>query len=354
MLTDEQLADQVRTQLRREVATVRPSGDLLKRLRRGQSRRSLRLQVTIVAVPAVAAAVVAAFLVVTGGGHGSGTSKTNAVFTAAMVHRMANQSRLALAHSGRVKIAYSQRSNGVLQETGTYAIAFGGKNWNAAISETFPARNGQHASTQTAINRIVDGKFYLHTVGRNGRIEWIRDTNPSGHPTMPIPDPRKLFRLLKPSAKFKVVGYRLGGGLRLTELRATKAPQLPPLSGLPGVTRGVHVASLTVWVDRRDVVHQIALRVTQHHTSDPIYFKKFANGKFEVLVPSNAYLKEAQVIAKKMRKHYKHVTAGVDPSLTGTVRHYFYVTSASVIFSDFGKRQVINAPKHSVPVFSRG
>jgi hypothetical protein len=354
MLTDEQLAERLRSQLHREVATVKPSADLLASLRR-QPRRSLALQVSIVVGPAVAAAVVAAFLVVTsGGGHTTGTKNRHAVLTAATVHNMANQSRLALAHSGRVKIAYSQRSNGVLQEKGTYAIAFGGKNWNAVLSQTFPGRNGQHASTQTAINRIVDGKFYLHTVGRNGRLEWIRDTNPSGHPTMPIPDPRKLFGLLKPSAKFKIVGYRMGGGVRLTELRATKAPQLPPLSGLPGVARGVHVASLTVWVDGRGVVHQIALRVTEHHTSDPIYFKKFTNGNFEVLVPSKAYLKEAKVIAKKMRKHYKHVTAAVDPSLTGSVRHYFYVTSASVTFSDFGKRQVITAPKHSVPVFSRG
>src|SRR4029077_1896371 len=181
MLTDEQLADQLRTQLRREVATVQPSGDLLKHLHRRQSRRSPGLQLSIVAVPAGAAAVVAAFLVVTGGGgRGAGTTKTNAVLTAAMVQRMASQSRLSLAHSGRGKIDYSERSNGALQEKGTYDIAFGGKNWNAALSETFPARNGQPASTQTAINRIVDGKFYLHTVGRNGRLEWIRDTNPTG------------------------------------------------------------------------------------------------------------------------------------------------------------------------------
>jgi hypothetical protein len=351
MLTDEQLADQVRAQLRREVATVEPSADFLRHLRRRQSRRSLGLRVSIVAVPAVVAALVA---VLVGTGGRSGGRPTNAVLTAAKVQQMANASRLALAHSGQVKIAYRERSNGVLQETGTYAIAFGGKNWNAVISQTFPARNGQRRSTQTAINRIVGGHFYLRTAGRDGRMEWIRDTNPNGHPKMPIPDPRKLFGLLKPSAKFKIIGHRMAGGVRLTQLRATRAPQLPPLSGLPGIAPAAHVAILTVWVDRHHVVHQIALRVTQHHTANPMYVKRFANGKIELLVPSKAYLKEARAIAKKMRKHYKNVTAGIDASLTGNVRHYLDVTSESVTFSDFGKRQVIKAPRHSVPVFGRG
>ena len=354
MLTDEQLADRLRSQLRREVATVEPSGDLLARLRRRQSRRSLRLQVSI-AVPAIAVgvAIAVAVPVATGGGAESDNSKKSYVLSAAAVHRMANASRQALAHSGRVKSTYQERTNGVLQESGTSDITFAGKNWNDISSQTFPASDGQAPHTQTAINRIVDGQFYLHTIGRNGRMQWIRDTNPTGHPKIVIPDPRKLFGLLKPSAKFKIVGHKVTGGVRLTELRATRAPQLPPLNGLPGVTRGVHVARLTVWVDRQHRVHQISLRVTDHRTSNPMILK-FAKGRMELLVPSKAYLKEAKAVARKMRKHYKHMSARVDPSLPGTIHHYFDVTSASVTFSDFGKREVITAPKHSVPVFGRG
>ncbi|MGN6793186.1 MAG: hypothetical protein ACTHJW_12455 [Streptosporangiaceae bacterium] len=352
MLTDEQLADQLRAQLRREVATVEPSADFLNHLHRGQSRWSLGLRVSLFAVPAVVAALIAAVLVATGGST-SPRHSVKAVLTAAMVQRMANASRVALAHSGRVKTTYQERTNGVLQESGTSDITFAGKNWNNVSSQTFPASKGQPAHTQTAINRIVDGQFYLHTIGRNGRMQWIRDTNPTGHPKIVIPDPRKLFGLLKPSAKFKIVGHRVTGGVRLTELRATRAPELPPLNGLPGVRRGAHVALFTVWVDRQHRVHQISLRVTQHQTSNPMVFK-FAKGRMELLVPSKAYLKEAKAVARKMQKHYKHVTARVDPSIPGTVHHYFDVTSASVIFSDFGKREVITAPKHSVPVFGRG
>jgi hypothetical protein len=351
MLTDEQLADQLRAQLRREVATIEPSGDLLASLRGRRPRRSLGRRLSIVAVPAVAAALVAAVLVVAGGGNTGRPSSS--VVTVAMVHKIATASRVALEHSGRVKVGYRELSNGALVVRGSEAIAFGGKTWTAVISQSFPAKKGQRAFTQTAINRIVNGQFYLHTEGRNGRVEWIHETNPNGHPKMPIPDPRRLFGLLKPSAKFKIVGHRVIDGVRLTELRATKAPKLPALSGLPGVTRGAQVAFLTIWVDGRHIVHQMSMRLTKHHTATPIYLKKFANGSYELVVPIKTYLKKAKAMARSMRKHNYHVTVGVDPSLSGKVRHYFYVTSASVTFSEFGKRQVIKAPRHSVPVFGR-
>ena len=352
MLTDDQLADQLRTHLHREVAAIQPRTDLVASLRRRQARRTLARQMSIVGVPVTAAAVAVSVLVATGGSTGV-RPLNSAVVTAATVHEMANASRLALAHSGRVVISYRERTNGALQDTGKYGITFAGKNWNAVISQTFPANNGLPASKQTAINRIVDGQFYLHTQGKSGRVEWLHETNPNGHPSMPIPDPRTLFRLLNPSAKFKIVGHRVTSGVRLTELRATRAARQPALNWLPGAVRGAQVALLTVWVDRHQVVHEMSLRVSRHHTADPLYVKKFKNGKLELLVPSKAYLKEAKAMATKLRKHY-NVIVGVDPSLTGTVHHYFYVTSTSVTFSDFGKRQVITAPRHSVPVFSRG
>ncbi len=304
-------------------------------------------------MPPTAAAVAVAVLLATGGG--GAVQPNSAVLTAAMVHRMASASRLALAHSGKAVITYRQRTNGALAVTGSFGIRFAGKNWNDVISQTFPAGYGEPAHAQTAINRIVDGQFYLYAEGKDGRVEWLHDTNPHGHPSVTIPDPRTLFGVLNPSAKFKVVGHKVSGGVRLTELRATRAPRLHALGWLPGVQHGVHVALLTVWVDRHDVVRQMSVRTTQHQTSDPINLAKKKNGALVIVVPGKAFLKQARAMKRKIGRHEpKPVSVRVDPSLAGKVRHYFTVTSASVTFSEFGKRQVIRVPRHSVPEFSRG
>ncbi|HEV2378096.1 MAG TPA: hypothetical protein VGS19_38770 [Streptosporangiaceae bacterium] len=67
MLTEDQLADRLRTRLREETAMVQPSPDLLAVLRRRQARRSVTMWAGIAAVPVTAAgAAVAAVLAVTG------------------------------------------------------------------------------------------------------------------------------------------------------------------------------------------------------------------------------------------------------------------------------------------------
>ncbi len=158
-----------------------------------------------------------------------------AVLTAATVHAMASKSRLALARAGQAAISYRQTDNGAWRGSGKDTISFARGNWNDVISQAFPGSEGQRPQTQVAIDRIVDGQFYLHTNGPHGRVRWYRDTNPSNHPRVNIPDPRTLFGLLDPSARFKVIGHEVIGGLRLTELRATKAPRLRALGWLPGV-----------------------------------------------------------------------------------------------------------------------
>jgi hypothetical protein len=232
MLTDDQLADHLRTRLRREVATIQPPADLLASLRR-RARRSLTLRVTGVTA-ALAAAAATALVATTATGGGGAAPSGSAVLTATMVERVASASRLALAHSGRAKIAYRETDNGVLQVSGTDNIAFAGKNWNDAISQTFPARDGQHSHAQSAIDRIVNGRFYLYTTRRDGRRGWTRGTNPSGHRVMSIPDPRTLFGLLSPSAKFKFIGRAFAGipAPRPTaDLPARSSPlQLTPVS----------------------------------------------------------------------------------------------------------------------------
>jgi hypothetical protein len=350
MLTDDQLADQLRAQLRREVAGIQPSTDLLASVRRRQSRRSRSLRVSLLATPVTAAAAAVAVLVATSGGAEHARA---AVLTAEMVHRLADASRLAMAESGRTTISYRETDNGTLQVTGTDKIAFAGKNWNDVVSQTFPAADGQPASTQTAINRIVDGQFYLYTEGKDNRVRWFRDTNPTGHPRVRIPDPRTLFSVLDPAARFVVKGHQVVGGLRLTELRATKPRQLSALGWLSGGYPGAHLRSLTVWVDRQHVVHRMSLQVKQTRTSYPMYFKKRQGGPIEIIVPSKAFLKQAMAEASKMRRH-QQVIVRVVRGLPARVHHHTTVTWVSVAFTAIGVPQVIPAPRNAVPVYSRG
>lgn len=201
-----------------------------------------------------------------------------------------------------------------------------------------------------AIDRIVDGQFYLHTNGPDGRVRWYRDTNPTNHPSVKIPDPRTLFGLLDPSARFKIIGHEVVDGVRLTELRATKAPALHALGWLPGVAPGARVELLTVWVDRHNIVHRMSMRVRQVTTTDPIYLRKHADGTLEFVVPSKAYLKAAQAMARKLRPP---ATAGIDPKLSAKVRHDIQVAAVSVTFSGFGHQPVITAPKNAIPQYTR-
>ena len=359
MLTEDQLADQLRAQLHRELAAVEPGPDLLAGLNRRRARRTMATRVSLVAAP-VAAAAAAAALIVPGIGGGvapgpsspssTGTGKP-AVLTAATVNQVASQSRRAMARSGKATISYRTSYDGALNGSGSDRITYAGHNWNDVTTQSFPARNGEPASTQTAINRVVNGQLYLHIMGPDNHVRWYHDTNPDGHPSVSIPDPRTLLGLLNPSAKFEVTGHRQAGGIRLTGLRATATPQLRPLSWLPGAEPGARVASLTVWVDAHHVVHQMSLRITK--TVDPIYLQKSVkNGteSIKIIIPSRAYLKEARAMARKMR--HLHATVSIDPSRS--TQHHLQGSDVSVTFGGFGQTQVIRVPANAVPEFSRG
>src|SRR5262249_61642835 len=97
MLTDDQLADHLRTRLRREVAAIQPPADLLASLGR-RARRSLTLRVTgVTAALAAAAATVLVATTATGGG--GAAPPGSAVLTPPMVERITRAARPALAHS---------------------------------------------------------------------------------------------------------------------------------------------------------------------------------------------------------------------------------------------------------------
>ncbi len=357
MLTEDQLADRLRSRLRHELAAIEPRTELLDDLRRRQVRRSVATRISLAALPTAAAATAVTMVVMSGGNVVVPAKPARpVVLTAAMVKRVASESRHALAHSGRATISYRITDNGALNGSGTDRITFDGKNWNDSFSQTDPASGGQPAHTQGAINRVVNGQLYLYIAGPDNKVRWYHDTNPAGHPNVQFSDPRTLFGLLNPSARFKVIGHQVAGGVRLTELRATTPVRTRALSSIPDVDPGAQVKSLVIWVDGHQVVRQMSIRTQHVSSSDPIYLKKFKRGSgygLEVVVPSKAFLPAAKAMARKLRKHY-HVTVGIDPKLAGKIAHHDLVTTVSVAFSGFGKPQVISVPKHAVPQFSRG
>src|SRR6266700_5629539 len=95
MLTEDQLADRLRKQLRHELAAIEPRTELLDGVRRRQARRTVATRISLVAVPAMAAAAAVTMVMTSGGSvlvpRPSKVTKP-AVLTAAMVKRVASES----------------------------------------------------------------------------------------------------------------------------------------------------------------------------------------------------------------------------------------------------------------------
>jgi len=278
------------------------------------------------------------------------------VITAAMVLQVATASRSALANSGRAVVTYRTLQGGTLQDSGADTITFSGKDWNDAFSQTVPAAAGQPAHTQFAINRIVKGQFYLYIAGRTPRLQWYHDTNPSGHPSFTIPDPRTVLRALEPSARFKLAGYQVIGGMRLKELRATSLSHLPRLGLLPDVAPGAHPTSLEVWVDGHGVVHRIGLGFTVTTTVWSVKadnMRSKADGTLIITVPTKAVA--AALRAKLAQaKHTYRVIIHVAPPGSGAAHHETQTTALTVSFSGIGQPQRITAPRHAIQQYGRG
>jgi hypothetical protein len=308
-----------------------------------------------------AAAVAVTVLAVSAGGQGGtgvagrGGTRTPVLLTAAMVRQVASASRSALALSGRATISYRNTQAGKLQVTGTDRITFSGKNWNDAFSQSFPASDGQPASTQSAINRIVGKQFYLYIKGRTNKLEWYRDTNPSGHPSFTIPDPRRVFLMLAPSARFEFLGYQVIDGIRLKHLRATDLSHLRGLSTLPDLQPGAHVTALEVWVDGHSVVHRLSLTAQTINTVYPIgsyNIRRTRHGRLIVTVPDKAMA--AKLWAKLKSAPARRMIIRVAPPGAGAPRHEVQVTALTVTFSGIGQSQHIIAPAHAIAQYGRG
>jgi hypothetical protein len=305
-----------------------------------------------------AAAAAAAVLVATAGGGAPPVHRgpQPVLLTAATVRQVAAASRSALATSGRAVVAYRTTQSGVLQDSGTDNITFSGKNWNDSFSQTSPGAHGQPGHTQSAINRIVNGQFYLYIAGRTPRLQWYHDTNPSGHPSFTIPDPRTVLRALAPSARFVAAGYQVIGGLRLKELRATDPGHVPGLGALPDVDPQAHVTSLRVWVDGHGVVHRIGLGF---ESSSEVYpasawnERRKADGTIIVTVPTKAMAAQLRAKLKKASNH-PHMIIRVAPPGSAAPHREVQVTALTVTFSGIGQPQHITPPRHAIQQYGRG
>jgi hypothetical protein len=330
----------------------------------GRTPRRRRAALAGAGLTAAAAATAAAVVLATGGGPaGAPATAPPAVLTAAMVRHVASASALALATSGRAVTSYRTSQDGKLQVSGTDDITFAGKDWNDSLSQSFAASGSDPASSQHAVNRMVDGTFYLFTTGASGKQEWIRDTSAAGHPKVTAPDPRKLLAVLTPAAGFKVIGHVTVGGTRLTELQATDVRHLPQLDTLFRTLPGGHVMALTAWVDGHDVVRMMhaTLKLT---AAAPSWVVEHSHGRQVLVTPDKAtaaYLRSA--LAKKRAAMAKrgiahsggdNVSVRFDPHLRVSSHRPVQLTTVSVTFSGIGQPQRITAPRHSVSSFLRG
>src|SRR6266581_4834459 len=277
-----------------------------------------------VAASAAAAGIAATITVALLGGavgrERSGHAGT--VLTVARVRQVAAASGTALAHSGHVRITYSDISSldpgG--RSAGTDDITFAGKDWNYVSDQTAPP-NGR------TINRVVGGQAYYYLTGKAG-LRWYRETNPRELATVTsvtAPDPRKLLRVLDPAARFVRAGYQVTGGVRVEQLRATRLGHLPGLTALPGDAGPIgQVTSLDVWVDSHGVIRQMHLTSQMHLTTN-------SRQKFAVL--NNGTVK----------------VETLGPPVP--VRHGVERASAWISFLDIGEPQKVTVPAHAIPVF---
>jgi len=308
---------------------------------------------------AAAAAVAVAVLAAGAGGTGTapgGRTRGPVLLTAAMVHQVASASRSALARSGRATVSATSTQNGVPGDNSTDVITFSGKNWNDVIFQWSPSSGDRPGHTPTAINRIINGQLYLYIAGRTRRLQWYRDTNPTDHPSVRIPDPRTVLRVLEPSARFEVVGYQVIGGVRVKELRATDLSHLPAVGRLGDFAPGPHVTSLVVWVDRHGVVRQLSLTsvATYKVWSVSAYnMRHNVHGLLIVTVPNKA------IAAKLKGKLHRapgapRIIIRIAPPGSGASHREVQVTRLTVTFSAIGQPQRITAPAHAIPVYGQG
>ena len=303
MQTEDQLARQLRIRLLDETAAIEPRADLLASLRRRQARRSLATRIGIVAVPAAAAGTGSGRDLVGDGACCRRAPAKSAVLTAAMVHRVSSESRLALARSGRATISYRLTDNGVAQLSGTDSITFAGR-----AGMTCSRRPSRPAAASRPIGRSRStessaGNFTCTSPAqRRPRAVVPRHqserASERGHSRSPYP-----FRSAESICQIR--GHRPPGGRRSAAYRAARHEATP--AARPGlaarrVTRNARGTPHGGGGPARRRASDVSARAARQHVRHPIYLQKDKNGNLKFVVPSKAFLKEARAMARKPRK----------------------------------------------------
>jgi hypothetical protein len=327
--------------------------DLARRAaRRG---RGVRLAAAAAGVAAIAsaAAVAAAQLGAFSGaepGHplGHHASHAGAVVAAAVVRRVASASGAALAQSGKVVIRY-RTAGAALRNYGTDDISFSGQNYNFAGHVTTPAAHGAPASSESYINRVVNGRAYDYFVASRG-LRWYHVTGPTAVASLHIPDPRTLLAVLRPDARFVAAGWRRIGGIRLEHLRATVLSGLGFLTKLPEVQPGEHVTALSVWVDSSGVVRRmdVSLRTEIRVWS----IKLVRHGRVAEFVSLGR--KPGTRIVRTLTRRMKAKVIARMRRDGMTERMELARTTLAISFVDIGRPQAITVPPHAITVAGHG
>ena len=199
---------------------------------------------------------------------GGSSSGGPAILTAAMVQRVAAASQSALASSGRERLTYQNRKNGVVDGHGNDVITFSGGNFNWVMDDLIPpsASPDLPATEAASILRLVNGVTYLQVEGASPKSPWMRTLK--WHATEYFPVPRTALQLLSPRAKFQDVGWQVIGGVRLEHLRATQLNGLPGSLTFAGYRQpGEALSALNLWVDASGVLHQMQLELKSSDSS---------------------------------------------------------------------------------------
>ena len=292
------------------------------------------------------------------GGSGTTTAirpvqKTPVILTAAQVRHLASVSRLALAHDGRAVITSEQTLNGVLQQTSTDNITFTGGNWNDSLTQTFPASNGQKASTQSAINRVVNGQAYDYFVAAHG-LAWYHDTGPNAVNSMHIPDPRQLLAELAPDASFIKAGATSISGVPVEHLHATVLAGLPAID-LPNLSNEGTLSAVDVWVDAHGVVRKMSLGFDQRIYPGTITLKQLQRLPNGTTVIGLAKLDKQDLahIRVLLRKSGRKIIIEAEPG-GSAIKAQTQLTTVTASFLGIGQRQVITVPAHAIPTYGLG
>lgn len=330
-----------------------------------KAARSRRLLVRVTGIAAGVVAVGCASAVVAAGAGGTASARHSArpgpahrapaVLTAADVRHLASASRLALATSGQAVVQSRETRDGALQDTSTDDITFDGQNWNDALTEVIPGVDGQPASTQSAVNRVVDGQAYDYFNAIDG-TRWYHVTGPDAVSSMQIPDPRDLLAALAPAARFVAAGQAVLGGVPVTKLVATDPAAVTGPASLAIWPAGT-VTALTVWADSSGVVRQLSVSATDqvHGVIGPLsqsarkLLQEYVARVQQVAASRQISISDARQIVttsplgQEMKKAHVFQTELITVDSTTTVR-----------YSGIGQPQEIRVPAGAITIYAVG